>query len=280
MKNEIESFINYCKFRNLSDNTIVNYRIDLEQFVSVTPHFPHITSSFEVTNWLAGFSSQATISRKLSSLKSFYRWAVDVARIVSDNLVLNIDSPKIPRREMDYVKKDEYLGVINSLEDRNYKYNSRDKMMFDIMFNCGLRISELVSLRIGDFNFDTNTFNVIGKGNKERVCYMNKTVVASVKNWLEDIEKYRLKSSKNTDYLLNTKVSDQMSVRAAQFIVEKFAKTHAHAFRHGFCTEMVNNNVNLAVVAKLAGHESFNTTRRYVHPSAETFGNAVASLEM
>jgi integrase/recombinase XerD len=279
LNKEIISFLGYCKYRNFSENTIISYETDLDQFARFNKGFPIVSSSEQVTRWLESFTAKSTMGRKLSTLKSFYDWAVNVSKIVNTNVVLHIDTPKIPIRQMDYMKKSSYIDVVASLDNRNYKYNNRDKTMFDIMFNCGLRVAELVSLKLSNFNFSNNTFNIIGKGNKERTCYMNRTVIASLNKWISDRTMILLETGRNTDSLFVTKVSDQISVRGAQSIVEKFANTHAHAFRHGFCTEMVKNNINLGVISELAGHASISTTRRYIHPDVDTMANAVACLE-
>lgn len=274
----IADFLTYCiDVREFSENTIISYRTDLVQFNKFLEGNILKATATDIGQWVKDFGS-ATKSRKIASLKTFFDWASGVSKLVSENVAKNMISPKIPVRQMNFVRKDEYLSVEKTLDDRNYRYNNRDKMMFDIMYNCGLRVSEVVSLNADLFNFVNNTFYVIGKGNKERKCYMNKTVVESIKTWLEDREKILASDGRISKALLITKTSERISIRGAQKIVESLAKTNAHAFRHGFCSELASKGVNLAYIATAAGHASTNTTRRYVHTNDEAMADMVALL--
>lgn len=275
----IKGFEDYCIFREFADNTINNYKIDIGQFLSHLGNngVEDVTSS-DIIAWLSKFNSAATKARKLSSLKTFFTWLNKVERKISINPVENIQTPKIPKRHVNYVKKEEYFGVTEKLEDRNYKYNNRDIFLFDLLFNCGLRISEAVSLDIRQIKPNEKKFSIVGKGNKERTVYMNDTVIDSLSIWLKDREKLLNEKGTSSNAVFITKTSDRLSVRGAQKIVESKAETNAHAFRHGFCTELAKKGVNSAIIGALAGHQSPNTTARYIHAADETMFDVVGQL--
>lgn len=268
----IRDFIAYCQYQNRSNNTIISYLTDLIQFELYIGKDILDAKYEDIISWLGTIENPATSNRKLMTLKSFYSWTTDNARLTNINIAKNISSVKYRQEERDYVERNEYTEIRKSLMNRNYKYANRDILIIDLLFNCGLRVAELVSLNVSDFNMEDKSFYVIGKGNKKRIAFMNDNVFNSLNKWLEDRAGL---VSNNTDALLPTKTSDRMSVRAVQKFVNKYADTHPHAFRHGLASLMINErNVSLPIVAKTLGHSSTKVTERYVHVNNDAMRNA------
>jgi integrase/recombinase XerC len=225
------------------------------------------------------FDAATTKNRKISTIKSFYSWATTVSKSVKLNPTDGLSAVKVPQREMDYITGDEKQEVVSTLEDRNYKYNSRDIVIVEMLYNCGLRVSELSDVRVEDIDVLDRSFRVIGKGNKERFCFINETAYQAINIWLID-RKNILKKEKREDsgFLLITKTSDKMSVRGIEKFISKFSDSHPHAFRHGFGSVLADKGINLKVIQDLMGHSSVTTTQRYIHTSTDARRSAVNAI--
>lgn len=254
----LKSFENYLRYSERSENTIKNYLADINQFAR-TNNIE--TAGYEqVISWLQGFDKPATKNRKLTSLKTFYEWAVDNKGFAA-NPAAKIDAVKVRNRRENYVTRDDYAESKKSV-DRNYKYAARDVMIIDLLYNCGLRVFELSNIKMSDIDFNNQSINIIGKGNKPATIFLNDNAMNSLNKWVEQ----RSEIGKDSNYLLVTKTSDKMSVRGIQKMIEKYSGTHCHAFRHGFASTLINErNVSLPVVQKLMRHSNAQTTARYIH---------------
>lgn len=300
MNKNIESFINTI---TTSNDTKRSYLNDLYQFnsfcdeegVDVLEVDKIIAENF-IDNLSKNNLADKTIGRKLSALKSFYN---DMVRkgICKENPFYNIKISKhsnILPEVLTYDEVDRILSVI----DINTDNGVRDKAIFELMYGSGLRISELINLKIDNLDFNKKIVTVLGKGNKQRQIPLSKTSVKFIKEWLKIREQYlntymlfdsniekllfinRLNISKlkNPDKAILKNLSEkQVYNLLKQYTKEAGIKkeVHPHMLRHSFATHLLNNGMGLRTVQILLGHENLSTTQIYTHISNEKLKESI-----
>lgn len=263
--------------RAMSPNTVASYCGDVEAFFQwLDGRDPLDASSDDVVEW---FSSRPLVSkrsqaRELSSLRSFYTWAVLEGR-VSDNPCDRVDSPKLGRYLPEVLSVEEVEAILDSVDLSSPK-GVRDRAILEILYGCGLRVSELVGLRIPDLFLKEGYVRVVGKGNKQRLVPMGDLAVEAVENWLT------LRpgpSSPSASELVFLNKSGGALSRVSVFKMVKDQALAAgvskdispHTFRHSFATHLVENGADLRAVQEMLGHESILTTEIYTHIDSSTW---------
>lgn len=220
----------------------------------------------------------ASRARKIATIRSFYKYLVTKAKLMAENPVQDLDSPKIPKSLPKYLNLDESRRLLSSIDSRN---KERDFCIICIFLNCGLRISEIVGLDTADFR--TDHIRVRGKGGRERVVYLNDATAQSINNYLA-VRKNIEAIDKNAVFLSNRKT--RMSREAVHSMVKKSllkagldsTKYSSHKLRHTAATLMLQNGVDVRTLQELLGHEHLNTTQIYTHvDNAELRGAADAN---
>lgn len=185
-----------------------------------------------------------------------------------------------------YLSLDDSKKLLNVTADENDENKERDFAIITIFLNCGLRLSELISINVKDIDFSENKLNVIGKGNKERTIYLNKACIDAIKDYLSvrPTEGLKNDSKASNKALFLSKRRERISNRTVQYIVEKelrkagldTAKYSVHKLRHTAATLMYQyGNVDIRALQELLGHESISTTEIYTHVSNEQVRNAI-----
>lgn len=185
-----------------------------------------------------------------------------------------------------YLSLDDSKKLLNVTADENDENKERDFAIITIFLNCGLRLSELISINVKDIDFSENKLNVIGKGNKERTIYLNKACIDAIKDYLSVRPTEGLKNDfkASNKALFLSKRRERISNRTVQYIVEKelrkagldTAKYSVHKLRHTAATLMYQyGNVDIRALQELLGHESISTTEIYTHVSNEQVRNAI-----
>lgn len=219
-------------------------------------------------------------ARKTACIKTFFNYLHVKARIIDKDPTVELERPKIMKRNPVYLTLPESLHLLRSMDKENINY-ARDYCILTLFLNCGLRLSELVSIRISKIKEDTLT--VIGKGNKERVVYLNQACVASINDYMQIRSKVDVIES-DRDYLFLSTHRKQINKRSVENIVKKHTrnagltdeKYSPHKLRHTAATLMYKHGkVDIRSLQMILGHENVSTTQIYTHVDNESLREAV-----
>ena len=209
--------------------------------------------------------SQTSRARKIAAIRSFFKYLTVKAKLLDENPVQDLDSPKIPKTLPRYLTLDESRRLLLAVDGKN---KERDYCILCLFLNCGLRISELVGLNVSDYRGET--LRVLGKGNKERTVYLNDACRTALDRYLE-VRKELAPARISALFLSNRRA--RMSVDAVQVMVKKnltkagldASLYSTHKLRHTAATLMLQNGVDVRTLQEVLGHENLNTTQIYTH---------------
>jgi integrase/recombinase XerD len=276
-KKGYESFLRLEK--SLSQNSVSAYINDINKLISfleienkkVTPDKVKLQHLKSFVEWLnqKGVSPR-TQARTISGIKSFFRYLLIEEKIISDPTTL-LESPRIGRKLPDVLSMEEIDLLIDSV-DVTKPEGQRNKAMLETLYSCGLRVSELVSLKLSNLYFDQNFIKIEGKGEKERLVPISKNAVEEIRKYLEGTRKDLniSKESANIVFLnrRGKKLSRVMVFTIIKGLAQKVGlgkKISPHTFRHSFATHLINGGADLRAVQEMLGHESILTTEIYTH---------------
>lgn len=221
-------------------------------------------------------NSSNSLSRKVSSIRSFFKYFNKVDAYLEDNPASNLESPKLPKRLPRYLNIDEAKRLLEAsktaTDKRAKQYISRNHAIITLFLNCGMRLNELVNINISDIDFTNRNLKVTGKGNKERSIYLNDACINALNKYLNDRPKNISKKYKDSLFLSNQK--KRISRRGVQYLVEGELKKagldptkySVHKLRHTAATLMYQyGDADIASLQKVLGHESISTTEIYTH---------------
>ncbi|KPU28151.1 recombinase XerC [Caloranaerobacter sp. TR13] len=217
-------------------------------------------------------------ARKVASLKSFFKYLHNKAKLIDENPAIELESPKTDSRHPIYLTLNEAQDLLKAIDG---KFKERDYAIITLFLNCGLRLSELVSIDIDKIKGDTLT--VIGKGNKERTIYLNEACLEAINNYLRVRPKEGLKDEKA---LFISKRKNRISNKTVQYIVKKYIKLagldpdkySTHKLRHTAATLMYKyGNVDIRALQQILGHSTVSTTQIYTHIDDDRLRKAVKS---
>jgi integrase/recombinase XerD len=273
----IENYIDYLRFeRLLSLNTIDSYKRDLAKLVlffkqNNISDFQGITNS-EILNFLERLyqsQSDRSVSRILSSVRSFYRHLLRSGKILK-NPFGNIKNPKVPRKDVDILNQAEISGFLENIACSTY-LELRDRAMFELLYSCGMRVSEIINLRLNDINTEEGLIRFIGKGSKERITPIGETAKNFLIRYLDSSRSNIERETKNDYVFLNSR-GNGISRQGFWKILKKYAKKqnidknlYPHIFRHSFATHLLEEGADLRIVQELLGHSSISTTEIYTN---------------
>lgn len=281
MKNIINEFMNYLNIqKRYSSKTIENYKIDLDQFIN----YININNIFDFANieyddlrkyleylYEKNYSNK-TISRHISSLKSLYRYLLN-KDIVNNNPTDLLSSPKMEFRLPSYLNIND-LETLISTPNRESRVGKRDVLIIEMFYSTGIRLSELVNMKIKDIDFRNKTIKIKGKGNKERYVFYGHDCSIYLDDYINNSRRYYLKDA--NDYLFINQHGKKLTQSGIEYIVKKILKESninihltPHVLRHTFATHMLNEGADLMTVKELLGHSNISTTGIYTHVSNE-----------
>ncbi len=217
-------------------------------------------------------------ARKVASLKSFFNYLHIRDGFISTNPAANLESPKIKKRMPRFLTLEESINFLNNIDG---KFKARDLAIFSIFLNCGLRLSELVGINLKNINFEKRTLRVIGKGNKERLVYLNDLCIESIMNYLE--VRPEVTNQADIDALFISSKGRRISNRMVELLAKKYFEKAGldyemyspHKLRHTAATLMYHDgNVDIRTLQELLGHTSLATTQIYTHIKSEDLKDA------
>jgi len=261
------------KIRGFSQKTVDSYLLHNKQFLNFTKKQPDQVEEQDIKNYLAHLISEKkykprSVNLALSSLKFFYY------NILNKKIMENIKPPKLDKKIPTVLTDDEVRSLLNVLE------NPKHKILISLMLSSGLRVSEAVSVKMDDINFNDKTLIVrSGKGNKDRITIVSEKL-------LEDIKAYLEKRKDKNPYLFFIR-DTHVTIKLAQKIIKQAARNanlskriYCHALRSTFATNLLNNGVNLRYIRALLGHANLSTTEIYTQVSTEELKKIKNPLDM
>ena len=259
----------------LSKNTLSSYRRDLEQFAFFLKKIPLEKASEEnLFAFLAARRGRASsAARMLSSLKRFYGWCLRERRVGADP-TLKLDPPKRAPR-FPRILSEADVEALLAAPDVNTTLGMRDRTMVEVLYAAGLRVSELVGLKVFEANLDAGVLRILGKGSKERLVPLGEEAVHWVRRYLKDFRPVLLKR-KSSDHLFITNRGAGMTRQAFWHTIKRYGaraipgkRLSPHVLRHAFATHLINHGADLRVVQMLLGHSDISTTQIYTHVARE-----------
>jgi integrase/recombinase XerC len=288
----ITDYISYLgAVRGLSARTLEAYGDDLGKFANYCDNLgidPEKANSHEVRGFIADMSfehaSAASVNRRLSSVRGFYRWLAKFRRRVDNpcdggpgGLIRNV---KAPQTMPSLLWEDEMADFTDLPDEKKMLWPARDKAIILAMYSAGLRISELVSLNVKMMAANMESARISGKGGKERMVFFSEEAQTAIREYLGErdarIRTAGLKAADLNGALFISAKCRSISVPGVRWIISQYAAVsglgkniHPHSFRHSFATHLVNAGCDVRVVQEMLGHARLSTTQRYSHVSME-----------
>ncbi len=288
----IESFLDYLKSqKGYSDHTVKNYQVDLEHFLAFLVNRQEATAEEETApalefidflvireylGRLYGRYKRTTIARKLSAIRSFF-YFLERKGLLQSNPAADISSPKQGKYIPTHLPVDEMFRLLEG-PDRAKPLGLRDLAILEVLYSCGIRVSELSSLNLSSIDFDQRLVKVMGKGNKERIVPIGRKALRAIEDYIEATRPLRKKTQRDPQYaplFINFR-GGRLSNRSIGRIVKRYAsqcglmtQITPHSLRHTFATHLLDGGADLRSVQELLGHASLSTTQKYTHVSLE-----------
>ena len=268
-----EKFLDYLKFeKRYSDHTIVSYNTDLSQFqtfllnefnVNILNEIHHQLIRSWISSLLESGISARSVNRKITTLKSYFKYLVQ-QDVLEENPMRKIVSPKNTKKLPVFVEKSKMDQLLNEIKFPEGFKGDRDKLIIDVFYMTGVRLSELINIKVSDIDFVNNQLKVLGKRNKERLIPITNTL-------LNRIKIFSKKNSIN-QFLFTNFEGLALSSKQVYNLVNKYIgmvtsldKKSPHILRHTFATHMLNNGADINAIKEILGHSNLSATQIYTH---------------
>ncbi len=280
----IDEFLIYISsVRDLSENTVMGYKNDLEhlkEFLTPTLDITSITKEnlkLCIGQLSKRHSSNASINRFIAAVRSLFGYAHKFGYL-EKNPALEIKTVKLSKKVPRFMTKAEVDTLCNEPEKNEILWASRDHALFEMLYSSGCRISEITNLCLSDFLNGYDRAVVTGKGDKQRIVYFSDEAKAALKLYLADRKKVMEENGTagTTDRIFISQRGRPLSIRGINYIITRYSgaegtnhHVNPHAFRHTFATTMIGNGADVRLVQEMLGHSSISTTQRYTHITTE-----------
>ncbi len=267
----LKDYIEYLThIKKVSPHTVKAYRQDIQQFLDYFRENELKVSKDTIRDYISMIflrtKNKATLSRKIYALKSFYTFQMQQGKIAKNPFDV-ISTPREEKKLPEILTEKEMLTFLDRLPEDNF-IHLRNKAVFEFLYATGLRISELVNLRLVDINFSEALVRVLGKGKKERIVPFNDHAGRILLRYLEQV---RQAFKQPVDYVFLNARGKKITDRAIEQILQKVygeimesnKKVYPHLFRHSFATHLLQRGANLRVIQELLGHSNLSTTEKY-----------------
>ena len=266
-----EKYLEYLKYElNYSENTINTYINHIDKYLLYIKknniNYLKITKE-DIIKYLKYLDSQnlnnKTIGNILSSLRNYYDYLLD-NNIIEVNIFKTISNPKIDKKLPNFLSYEEMRKILDNI-NTNDILGKRNKLIIELFYATGIRVSELINIKISDINMHNKSIKIFGKGRKERIVYYGDYADIALNEYLNE-------RNSNNEYLILNKDGNKITSRGIEKIINKVVTESAvnnnvtpHTFRHTFATHLLNNGADIKSVQELLGHNSLNTTEVYTH---------------
>lgn len=280
---EFSRFVQYIKFeKRYSPHTVSSYIIDLTQFSEFLVSEYHTTEIIDanhliIRSWIVsmmerGLSSRS-VNRKITTLKTFFKF-LKKEGILEESPMVKIITPKSSKRLPAFVEKKKMDLLFTEIEFPDNYVGYRDKLILETFYNTGIRLSELVNLKIGDIDLYNGQLKVLGKRNKERIIPFSQTFKSILETYLKKREEQLFLECEKYLFLTDKgkKVYQKLVYRivyAYLSAVTTIEKKSPHTLRHTFATHMLNNGADINAIKELLGHANLSATQIYTHNTIE-----------
>lgn len=269
-----ETFISYLEFeKEFSKNTILSYKNDLDDFkeyLELIKKDIYEIDKKDAFNYLIFLSKKklkpSSLRRKISAIRSFYKFLIREELILTDptqDLVFPKNEKKLPQ----VLTVEEIEKLINVIDNKTLK-GKRDRAIVELLYSSGLRVSEIINLKISDLDFENNYLKCFGKGSKERIVPFGELAKTYIVDYLEERKKLKIES----EFLFINKKGEKLLRQHINNILKRYSKkaklkkrVHPHMLRHSFATHLLERGADLRSVQELLGHVDISTTQIYTH---------------
>lgn len=277
----LEDYLSYLKYQKAySDNTVNSYKEDIVEYLNYCDNngLDYLNIKYEDTRDYLKYLKEdkndinSSINRKLSAIRSFYKY-LNSNNIIENNIFLLINGLKKSKKLPRYFEYNELEELFSSISISTPK-GQRDLLILEMLYATGVRVSELINIKVNDINKSTKKIIILGKGNKERFVLYGDYCEEILDRYLSD-GRGKL-NIKNSDYLFLNNRGDKLTDRGVRYILDELIKKTSitkkispHMIRHSFATHLLNEGCDLLSVQKLLGHESISATQVYTHVSTD-----------
>ncbi|EEI23725.1 site-specific tyrosine recombinase XerD [Lentilactobacillus hilgardii] len=280
MDNQLADYLHFLRVeRGLSENTIKGYQQDLSEaihFFQKTTKDISKVDQFLILNYLENLQqekkSRNTVIRTVSSLRNFFRYLAQFG-VVPDDPMLKVDSPKQSKTLPDVLSVSE-VNKLLSMPNVSKPLGVRDRAMLETLYATGLRVSELVNLRLVDLHLPMKLIQTVGKGDRERIIPIGDVAIDWITQYLKTTRIDLLRKRTNTDFVFLNAHGRRLTRQAIWQMIKKYVKLAGikrhvtpHTLRHSFATHLLENGADLRIVQELLGHADISTTQIYTHIS-------------
>ncbi len=285
MEKLLYKFLDYLKYeKKYSNLTINNYGRDIEYFFEFLKD-KKITNIKNIKyqnirEYLVHLHNhqyaKKTISRYISSLRTFFKYLY-IEEIIDNNPMVLVSNPKQDKKLPTFLYTNDLESLL-SCPNLDTIYGIRDNLILELLYSTGIRVSELVNIKLKDINFNDKQIKILGKGNKERYVLFGQVCFEKLTNYLNNSRSEF--NTKNSEYLLLGKNGDKLTTRFIEILLKKYqqqanikVKVTPHTLRHTFATHLLEGGADLKTVQELMGHESLSSTQVYTHITSERLRN-------
>ena len=275
-------FIKYLSAeKRFSEHTITSYSTDLDQFSIFISEEYQISNevseiSFQIVrSWIASLLEKGvtprSVNRKISTLKTYFKFLIR-ENVILESPMLKIVAPKSKKRLPVFIEENQIENLLNEVEFDEGFIGERDKLIIELFYVTGIRLSELINIKIFDINFSNSLIKVLGKRNKERLIPLSINIVNELQTF---VKKHNLNNYLFTN-LGGTKVYTKLVYRVVKKYIGKISsvnKKSPHILRHTFATHMLNNGADINAIKELLGHANLSATQVYTHNTIERLKN-------
>lgn len=273
---QIEEFLNYLSFeKKYSENTVESYKRDLNDFDNYFKKEIKKINHEDIKKYIQNLGKNLeakTISRHISSLKSFYKY-LKLTNQIKTSPLANINNPKTQRKLPNILTEDEVNDLLDIILKTDFDF--RNKAMLELMYSSGLRVSELINLKVNDIDIQNEVVRIFGKGSKERIIPLDEYATEALNNYIND-HRFNLFKHGENNYLFLNNHGNQMTRQGFFKILKKIALEKnikkdfsPHTLRHSFATHLLKHGADLRSIQELLGHSDISSTQIYTHISNE-----------
>ena len=271
-------FITYLSSeKRFSEHTIKSYTTDLKQFTSfLSSEFQIIDEINEISfqiirTWIASLLEKGinprSVNRKISTLKTYFKFLIREGELV-ENPMMKVVAPKSKKRLPVFIEEDQIASLLNEVQFEEGFVGQRNKLIIELFYVTGIRLSELINIKISDVDFNNQSIKVLGKRNKERIIPLSSNVVNDLNIFIEN--------NQQNKYLFTNLEGDKLYNKLVYRLVNKYIgeissvnKKSPHILRHTFATHMLNNGADINAIKELLGHANLSATQVYTHNTIE-----------